>query len=93
MRRLGDLQRESLEAALRLVADCGRAYAEGSDAFRRAYNQAWFESLAVDEDDENPIRVVEAEREEVFEALHTARLVKLRDNANDEAGELACREF
>jgi site-specific DNA recombinase len=77
LKRLGDMQRDSLEAALRLVADCGRAYAEGGDALRRAYNQAWFETIAVDEDEQHPIRVVEVERDEVFEALHTAELNRL----------------
>ena len=75
--KLGDLQRDSLEAALRLVADCGRADALGSDALRRAYNQAWFQRIAVDED-EGPVRVVELEREESFEALHTAQLAELQ---------------
>jgi site-specific DNA recombinase len=38
--QLGDLQRESLEAALRLVTDCGTAYEEGDEALRRAYKQS-----------------------------------------------------
>ena len=74
LRRLADMERDTLEAALRLVADCGKAYAEGGDALRRAYNQAWFESISVDEDDTHPIRVVEVERDEVFAALHDAQL-------------------
>jgi site-specific DNA recombinase len=85
LRKLGDLQRESLEAALRLVADCGRAYALGSDVLRRSYNQAWFQSIAVNED-EGPVQVVEVEREEIFEALHTAQLAELRRPSADMDG-------
>ena len=75
--RLGDLQRDALEAALRLVADCGTAYAEGDNDLRRAYNQAWFRTLEIDEDESGRSEITEVERCDEIQAIRTAKIRKL----------------
>ncbi|MDQ1602679.1 MAG: site-specific recombinase, partial [Actinomycetota bacterium] len=85
--RITDMRREALEAGLRLVADCGEAYAIGGDVLRRAYNQACFTALKIDEIEERPvltgeiteapdrlIKVTDADRTSAFQALQTAHL-------------------
>jgi site-specific DNA recombinase len=64
---------KSIRIALRLVANCGEAYARSSDATRRAYNQAWFEGLYLDSPDHDK-RIARVERSEVIEALRTAEV-------------------
>jgi hypothetical protein len=71
--QLGDLERESLEAGLRLVADCGRAYSDGDEALRRACNQSWFDFLGID-DDGDRVHVADVRRHDYAEALHTAQV-------------------
>ena len=62
---------QGIRIALRLVANCEQAYAESTDARRRAYNQAWFEGLYLDSVIDE-VLIARAERTEVFEALRTA---------------------
>ena len=42
-----------LHAVLDLVEHCGRAYVLSDEAGRRDYNQAWFEAIYLDADDED----------------------------------------
>ena len=48
-----DSHETTLHAVLDLVEHCGRAYALSDEAGRRDYNQAWFEAIYLDADDED----------------------------------------
>ena len=56
-----------------LIERCGTAYEQASEPLWRAFNQAWFTSLDIDEVEDTHIRVTNPERPAVLEALHTAR--------------------
>ena len=71
--RLTINHREVLEAVLTLIAACGHTYQAAPATVRRAFNQAWFTSLDIDEDQQGSIRVAEARRADVLEAIRTAR--------------------
>ena len=48
-----DSHETTLHAVLDLVEHCGRAYVLSDEAGRRDYNQAWFEAIYLDADDED----------------------------------------
>ncbi len=66
-------QRASLSALLELLDRCGSAYSRSDEKGRRDYNQAWFESLDLDVDDDQPPRVAAVHRTEPLEALQVYR--------------------
>lgn len=70
-----------IRTALRLLEDCGLAYAQGADSTLRAYNQAWFDKLFIDAQTDDTV-VVRVERTELLEALRTAQVV--REEPTDE---------
>ena len=70
----------AVRAALRLAADCGEAYERGTDATRRAYNQAWLEQLRLDSHDDHVV-LADVDRTELGEALHTAEVTSATDRA------------
>jgi site-specific DNA recombinase len=72
LRTIGELEQRALDALLRLAGRCGQAYERANDVIRRAYNQAWFRYLEVDEKDSEGVIVDDAPRHDYPEALHTA---------------------
>ena len=66
-----DSHEATLHAVLDLVEHCGRAYTMSDDAGRRDYNQAWFEALYLDADDDQRLPAV-------TRVQHTPLLVSLQ---------------
>ncbi len=87
LNQVDELHRDALAAALRLIANCGEAYQEADAATRRAYNQAWYERLLIDEDDAGGIQVT-ADRPDLIEALRTAEVRPARGRAKEKTAEL-----
>jgi len=69
------------------IANAGQTYAQVDNAVRRSLNQAWFDHLCIDEDDQ-AIRVVVAARADLTEALRTAMIAQADDRADDKPGSL-----
>lgn len=74
----------TVEDALALIERCGDAYAESSPQNRRELNQAWFERIVVDVEDDAPI-VTAADATETVEILSTAQ-VMTPEEATDQTG-------
>jgi len=62
---------ELIRIAISLIADCGEAYRSADDTTRRAYSQAWFERLYLDQDAPGVI-TTRPEHTEIVEAIQTA---------------------
>ncbi len=65
-------QRSGVEALLGLLAHCGEAYLRSDEKGRRDYNQAWFENLDLDVEDD-AVQAVGVHRTAPVEALQGLR--------------------
>jgi site-specific DNA recombinase len=75
--RTEDDHQVTLEAVLALLEHCGRAYRLSDEAGRRDYNQAWFDRLLLDADDDEDRRptVAGVAHSPVMRALRQAEQV------------------
>jgi site-specific DNA recombinase len=76
--RTEDDHQVTLEAVLALLEHCGRAYRLSDEAGRRDYNQAWFDRLLLDVDDDEDRRpaVAGVAHSPVMRALRQAEQVQ-----------------
>ena len=73
MSRTHEGQRAGISALLELLDQCGAAYLRSDERGRRDYNQAWFDSLDVDVDDDQGPVVAAVHRTAPLEALQALR--------------------
>ena len=73
--RLSDVHGRALDSVVGFIANAGQTYAQVDNAVRSSLNQAWFDHLYIDEDDQT-IRVVVAARADLTEALRTAMIAR-----------------
>ncbi len=66
---LASQQRQNVDIVTKLLGNCGQMYTDAEPQERRAYNQAWFERILIDDVDGQPA-VVGAKRHEPFDSLH-----------------------
>ena len=70
---------------LGLVEQCGRAYALSAEAGRRDYNQAWFEAIYLDADDEDcRPTVTRVRRTPLLASLQAHRTPQLAETISQE---------
>jgi site-specific DNA recombinase len=77
--RLQDVDQEThqiLGHVATILSSIGQAYQRAGDSTRRDFNQAWFDQMKIDCDEDRTVAVSEAQRTELGQALITARVVE-----------------
>ena len=74
-----DSQATTLQTVLQLVEHCGPTYARSDAAGRRDYNQAWFEALYLDADDDDRPAVARVRRTPLLATLQAHRAAGLTE--------------
>ncbi len=71
-----DELRANIDLALRLAQDCHGSYTRSKGQVRRMWNQAWFESVLVDVEDDKTIVIADKNRTDIADAVrHDSELV------------------